>query len=64
MIETNSELNINNNSNILTQLQYVFANIEKFDKSNVFDILCNFPEQVNQAIKIGQNIKLGDELIE
>ena len=64
MIETNSELNLNNNSNTLTQLQYVFANIEKFDKSNVFDILCNFPEQVNQAIKIGQNIKLGDELIE
>lgn len=47
-----------------TQLQYVFQNIEKYDKSNVFEILSSFPKQINHAINIGKQIKFDNDFLD
>ena len=47
-----------------TILESLFSQIPNIDKSNVFGVLKDFPNQVRKAIEIGKSIEFDEEFIE
>lgn len=50
--------------NNLTILENLFRQIPQIDKSNVFNTLKDFPNQVNNAIEIGKSIEFDEDFID